>query len=125
MIDMMILMVSGAQMDVWISDTGVLAVEMCARHQQEPLSVLTHQLSVEMQLTGGSITSPVTGTIGDWWLLLVPDVLQTTNNVSSPGTDCIDLALTITLPARTSQTKSSPSTPPADSITNSSKESRF
>ena len=67
---MMVMMVSTAQMDVRISETGVLAEETCARHQQEHMSVLTHQLFVEMQLTGGSITSPVTCMdipfIGDW-----------------------------------------------------------
>ena len=60
MVIIMILMVSSALMDVRVSDSGVLAEVTSARHQQEPLSVLTHQLSVEMQLTGGSITSPVT-----------------------------------------------------------------
>ena len=84
--------------------------------------MLTHQLSVEMQLTGGSITSPVTGTglVMDLWVVLVPNVPQTTNNVSSPGTDGLMLALGLTPPVRTSQIKSSPSTPPADSTTNSS-----
>ena len=55
----MVMMVSAALMDVRISTNGVLAEVTCARHKEETLSVLTHQLSVEMQLTGGSITSPV------------------------------------------------------------------
>ena len=86
------------------------------KHQQEHLSVLTHQLFVEMQLSGGQITSPVTYTcMMDLCWLLVPNVLQITNTVPSPGTDGIMLALARTPPVWTSQTKSSPSTPPADS----------
>ena len=50
-------------------------------------------------------------------MLLVPGVPQTTNNVPGPGTDGLLLTLTSTPPARTSQTKSSPSTPPAGSTT--------
>ena len=51
--------------------------------------------------------------------MLVPDVLQTINTVSGPGTDVMILALSLatTPPVLTSQTKSSPSTPPAVSTT--------
>ena len=99
---------------------GVLVEVMCVRHQEETLSVKTHQHCAGTAVTGGSTTSHVTGMDLMDCMLLVSDVLETFNIAVGHGTDGIVLTLTPTRPVWTSQTRCSPSTQPVASSTNSS-----
>ena len=120
-----VLMASCALENVVVSKTGVLVQVMCVTHQEETLSVKTHQHCAGTAVTGGSTTSHVTSMVMkylmmDWWWVLVSDVLETFNIAVGHGTDGMMLTLTSTRPVWTSQTRCSPSTQPVASSTNSS-----
>ena len=115
-----VLMTSCALENVVVSKTGVLVQVMCVTHQEEKLSVKTHLHCAGTTVTGDLTTSHVTCMdMVDWCWLLVSDVLETFNIAVGHGTDGLMLGLTSTQPVWTSQTKCSPSTPLADSLTNS------